>query len=102
MRLGIEDVWTNDDFMHNNSLLFFWSNKQKGMAHRKASLVRFYVGDWGKERGGQFEILDWRSTLSDHLLVSSKLRRRCLLFDEDRFFKINTSFLKDPKLLVQM
>jgi exonuclease III len=102
MRLGIEDVWTSDDFTHNNSLLFSWSNRQKGVAHRKARLDKFYVGEWGKERGGQSEILEGRSTLSDHLPVSLKLRRRCSLSDEDRLFKFNTTILEDPKLLAQM
>jgi endonuclease/exonuclease/phosphatase family metal-dependent hydrolase len=86
MRLGIEDIWTNNDFTHYNSLIFSLSNKQKGTIHQKAHLDRFYVGDWSKERRGKTEVLEGHSTLSDHLPVSLQLRRRCSNSDADRLF----------------
>jgi exonuclease III len=102
MRLGLEDVWNCDDFTHYSSLSFSWSNKQKGAGHHKARLDRFYVGDWGRDRGGKAKILDGRSTLSDHLPVLLCIRRRCTVSDAERLFKFNTSFLAKPQLLSQM
>jgi hypothetical protein len=102
MRLRLEDVWNSDDFIHYSSLLFSWNNKQKGASHRKARLDRFYVGDWGKDRGGKTEILDSRSTLSDHLPMLLCLRKQCTVSDVERLFKFNTSFLTEPQLLSQM
>jgi exonuclease III len=102
MRLGLEDSWHSDDFTNRISLQFSWNTKQKGIAHRKARLDRFYVGEWGRERGGKTEILEGRSTLSDHLPVTLHLRRTCSQNDVDRLFKFNTTFyLFEASFLVQ-
>jgi exonuclease III len=86
LKLGLEDAWSSDDFTHHHSLHFSWSNKQAGPAHRQARLDRYYIGKWGRERRGKIEILDGRSTLSDHSPVTLFLRRRCIMADSDRIF----------------
>lgn len=102
LQLGLEDVWFGDDFIHCHSLLFSWNNKQAGIAHCKAGLYRFYVGDWGRERGGKTEVLDGRNTLFDHLSVTLLLCCQCPLADQDRIFKFNTTFLQEPKIIQKL
>lgn len=60
---GLEDTWSSDDFLHKNSLHFSWTNNQQGDKRLMARLDRFYVGDWGRGRGGQIKILPRHTTI---------------------------------------
>jgi hypothetical protein len=63
---------------------------------------RYYVGDWARDRNGTISILEGYGTISDHLPVMLKIRKRTRNEDDDRQFRLNTSFLEDSDLVTQM
>ncbi|KAG0572449.1 hypothetical protein KC19_VG096100, partial [Ceratodon purpureus] len=102
LKLGLEDTWESDGYTHHDSLRFSWTNKQQELSHLMARLDRFYVGEWGRNRGGKLEILAGFNTLSDHVPVHLHIRRKSHRQQDSRSFCFNTSFLENEALVIKL
>jgi len=73
-KYGLEDSYLNDDFNSQNSLTYTWSNK-RDTELQLTRLDRAHVGEWARDRGGKFRILEGFSILSDHLPILLTIRK---------------------------
>jgi len=93
-KLGLTDAHHYDEFDARNELSYTWSNKRETEL-LYARFDKAYVGDWARDRGRKIRIMEGMSTLSDHLLVLTTIRKLNHNEELDRSFKFNLSFLED-------
>lgn len=99
MRLGIEDTWNNDNCSYEDSLRFSSTNKQQGENRLMARLDWFYVGEWGRRRGGKIKILPGHNTISP---IEFLLRKPTKRNNHEKLFKFNLTFLDDEGIVADL